>query len=406
MTLGYDVIVSFDRKGILGRMVSVLLSAQKVCLSSKNLDTWEALDCYASYWQLLGVAHLQTYTICWLAFIIESLDLIVFLRQGRTCPRKIELQSFVLCYLVSGSDIYSNYVSSYFHWFFYVFLLPDSNVLSLQLIHREISNDQWAMSGITHLGNNIYILSPSSNSIFVHQDQEPFQKLREIQTKAIKSPVDIASCQKSTCLYVTDEKSSCLWKVTPSQNDQIIKCLDGIGEPYTLSVSCDGCVLMTRCGSPSKLETYYPDTNTVGSIELPEEVDGPQHAVRTSTGNFIVSYGKRDRKIWSLMEVSASGQVIRRHDSKKTFQQLNGSYHLAVDVNDRVIVVDFYNNRVMLLDSKLNWARTLLTKDRHGIHSPKRLCFVRPNNQLIVKNRKTVDVYSFRCSKSHKWCWK
>lgn len=396
--LAYNVTVSFERKGILGRMVSVLLSAQKVCLSNKNLDTWEALDCYASYWQIT--------TCCSFTDLHDLLASIHNSISGFNCfsgtmqnvSQKIKLQSFVLCYLVSRSDLCSNYVSSYFHWFFDVFLLPDSNVLSLQLIHREISNDQWAMSGITHLGNNIYILSPSSNSIFVHQDKEPFQKLREIQTKAIKSPVDIASCQKSNCLYVTDQKSSCLWKVNASQNDQIIKCLDGIGEPYTLSVSSDGCVLMTRCGSPSKLETYYPDTDKGGSIELPEEVDEPQHAVRTSTGNFIVSYGKKDRKFWSLMEVTTSGQIVRRHDSKKTFQQLNGSYHLAIDINDRVIVVDFYNNRVMLLDSKLNWARTLLTRDRHGIHSPKRLCFVRPNNQLIVKNRKTVDIYSFRCS--------
>ena len=60
--------------------------------------------------------------------------------------------------------------------------------------------------------------------------------------------------------------------------------------------------------------------------------------------------------------------------------QLNEPQHLAVDKNGFIFVADAGNNRIVVLDSKLEWSRDL----QIDVNSPYSLCLDEQRNQLFV----------------------
>jgi hypothetical protein len=59
--------------------------------------------------------------------------------------------------------------------------------------------------------------------------------------------------------------------------------------------------------------------------------------------------------------VDANGRVLLSYGNKRgaECEQLNEPRHLAVDRNGFIFVADLYNNRIVMLDSKLKWSRDL-----------------------------------------------
>ena len=259
--------------------------------------------------------------------------------------------------------------------------------------------------GVTKLRNEIYVLcasSPSSSDVIrVFEDRIPFLLQKTIEVKEIKYPRGIGSTDKGNCLYVCDSEEKCVWKMTRETDDQhkIIKWLTTDYEPYTLSVSSDGQLLVVNLSSI--LMIYGSDAELIRSIQLPRDIENPFHAVETSIGNFIIIHewveeekresgsSGREETMWGVSELTRDGQmVIRRFISSNETQQLNNPQYLSIDSDDQVFVADTWNVRVILLDSDLKWNRILCpTKEETEetkIRRPRRLCFDDEKKQLIV----------------------
>lgn len=105
-------------------------------------------------------------------------------------------------------------------------------------------SDETEIFGMAYLNPTIYLLS--SEWIYAHE--YPNLKTRSyhgIDIREIKGPCDIAACQKEQCLYISDHKERCIWRI--QINDYVqrpIKWLTDIEEPFTLSVSSGGCLLI------------------------------------------------------------------------------------------------------------------------------------------------------------------
>ena len=152
--------------------------------------------------------------------------------------------------------------------------------------------------------NRLYVVCWQSNTILVYEDREPFAHLDNVQITRIRSPRDIAACTKANCLYITDYNRPCVWKLKPSSDYKITRWLAGIGDPWTLSVTDDGDVLVFREARPALLELYDMEANLVKRIQLPAEIESPHHAVVTSTGSFIVSHGTTDNRNQRICELT------------------------------------------------------------------------------------------------------
>lgn len=257
--------------------------------------------------------------------------------------------------------------------------------------------DEEFVVGVAKLRKEFYVLcgSVSSQSLIrVFQVTAPFRLEEKIELKTVKFPEDIVSSENSNCLYIIDTWKQCIWKlIRASEYTYTVTnwLSTDIDWSYILSMSRDGDLLIVRgCGPLSRLEIYGTDANLRLSISLPPEIEFPQHAVETSTGNFVIMHERldevegcsRSRLEWGIWEVSRNGKmVVRSFIPQVTGQQLDSPRYLLIASGDRVCVADAANGRVILLDSDLRWKRILIGDLRY---LPVRITYDEAKKQLVV----------------------
>src|SRR6218665_391892 len=283
--------------------------------------------------------------------------------------------------------------------------------------------------GVTKVRNEIYAAlesysgSYSGYVIYVFEDGHPFNLRNKIRMREIVHFFDIASCEKENCLYVSDIRTDCVWKIKieTSGRHKIFKWLTTDYPPLTLSVS--GSQLLVVNNASSKLMIYGSDAELLRSIQLPEAIVGPIHAVETSFGNFIiihkwevkemeewkesvtrspfVAVGPKAMKLFVVSELSRDGQVVvRRFIPSNEEQYLNLPSYLSLDSNDQVFVAEADNMRVILLDSELKWNRVLRTRTGETEsmkRMPLRVCYDENKRQLIFAGD---EIYVYNLSQN------
>src|SRR6218665_445597 len=105
--------------------------------------------------------------------------------------------------------------------------------------------------GVTKLRNEFYIvcqLPPSDQYVIrIFEDRTPFRRQpKDIDIKEINSIWDIRSSEQENCLYICDYNEKCVWKIIREANEEhkVVKWLIAEYRPWSLSVSCDGQLLM------------------------------------------------------------------------------------------------------------------------------------------------------------------
>ena len=176
----------------------------------------------------------------------------------------------------------------------------------------------------------------------------------------------------------------------PFDQHEIILWLTTDYAPSSLLVSSDGQLLIFNNSSPS-LMIYDSDAELIRSIPLPDNIFYPVHAVETSNGSSIIMHTEKevdeeeeiDDETYTeplergdgLARVDGKGRVLKRVVSelrrdvlmiirrfippdRKHLVSFFDNY-ISLNAIDRVFVADWPNNKVILLDSDLNWYRLL-----------------------------------------------
>ena len=80
-----------------------------------------------------------------------------------------------------------------------------------------------------------------------------------------------------------------------------------------------------------------------------------------------------------MSEVDVHGEVLR------SFVDVKWPYHLSLDSEGHVLVADYWNNRILLLNSQLQLQRVLVdTNSQVKLWNPTRLCYNELTSQLYV----------------------
>jgi len=92
----------------------------------------------------------------------------------------------------------------------------------------------------------------------------------------------------------------------------IVRWLEGVGWPWTMSLTRDASLLMVS-SQPPQLDFYSPNAEKLRSISLPEDMVNPLHAaelVMTSpdTTQYVVSHGRNDVDMHRVCIVSCETQ--------------------------------------------------------------------------------------------------
>lgn len=283
---------------------------------------------------------------------------------------------------------------------------------------------QEEVRGITKLRNRLYILClrksglasssyPICSVLNVFESKNPHTFLKKIELNEITFPTDIVSNESENALFISayvGKDRPCVGKIRQhddfKQNAILWLNLGPEFRPLSLSISPDGQLVMVSKTPSVTLRVYEPDPRICLSIGLHEDIVNPLHAVKSSTGNFIISHQiSNDESNFKFMMtisiLSRDGQnIICNFQPENKEQRFNCSlfesdFYFCIDSHDQVFVAHPENDRIVLLDSNLRWKQILIstTKETNEKNqntfslTPWKCFYDEENKQLVVLRR-------------------
>jgi len=276
---------------------------------------------------------------------------------------------------------------------------------------RLTNTEQRAVVGVTTLNNKIFVVYRKLPFIVVYMSQQPYTRLPNISVNGLKSPYDIAA--GSSCLYLSDVGSVAIWRVkaADSKVDQWLSGVRAVSvsvtseEKLVLLVGVDGQGSLAERNSTwyCEIQIYSRGAVKETVIKLSRDIVSPNCVVMTTRKTFIVSYGWPWHEMNRVCEVDMTGRMLKAFGSApgEDVGQLNTPWRLSLDDEERVIVADAFNNRVLLLNKQLMLQRVLVTwhprPDSHDARHPTRLHYDSHSGRLLVGlNDGHLDIYQLR----------
>src|SRR6218665_303295 len=125
--------------------------------------------------------------------------------------------------------------------------------------------------GVAIIQAKICLLCRSPNAIVVYENAESTKPSEELPLNDIVTPMDMASSKESNCLYITDKSTATVWRIAfPSPENKVYRWLESAAaDPFTVSITSNGRLVMVKRGPPSCLEVYHPDSQLLLHLDLP-----------------------------------------------------------------------------------------------------------------------------------------
>ena len=137
-------------------------------------------------------------------------------------------------------------------------------------------------------------------------------------------------------------------------------------------------------------------------IKLSRYITAPHCVVMTTRKTFIVSYGCEWHEMNRVCEVDMTGRMLKAFGSTPGdgVGQLNTPHSVSLDDDERIIVADGLNQRVLLLSKQLILQRVLVTwrpPSPSDAARPGRLHYDSHSGRLLVGlYNGQIDIYQLR----------
>jgi len=246
--------------------------------------------------------------------------------------------------------------------------------------------------GVTSLDNEIFLVRPKAGRDQVEvYDVITCRLQRCLTVPNIRGFTDMTSCEHYHCLYIGDDGVECVHRLD----------VDGAAtrwpvndKPAGLSVNVAHNVIVT-CYVVRKIKEFSSHGDLLRELTLPDDVINPWHTIQSRSGQFIVCHGSRmiNDPIYRVCVISADGRhIVHSHGAQRgsDIGQYYVPFHLAVDNDERVYVVDVFNRRVTLLSPTLSYKRQVVSSDQLKWR-PYRLYLDVQRRRLYVTDNESKD---------------
>lgn len=285
----------------------------------------------------------------------------------------------------------------------------DFAVLSPPALIGSIPGNSFPVTGIAVLDREVFVVNDTDPEVFVFQvgtvssshatHKRSLSLLHLLSPSLIPFPLDLDACPQNRCVYVLDAQNSQVYRLVPT--DGYLVAWWAVRNPRNLSVTSSGSVLVTEEG---KVVEYDPKGRTIRSVLPPSGFSAlrlggergasmrhPRHAVEFDGGAGLVVSDFLDDRTPHVVYVTerCKGTPSRWHGNAPPTSGADGfdePRHLAVvDVSGHVMVADRKNNRVVLLNRKLEYVRDLVKDSEvNEVRSPMRLRLDQARGHLYV----------------------
>src|SRR6218665_667963 len=240
----------------------------------------------------------------------------------------------------------------------------------------------------------INVLCGDPRRIFVYEDRAPFTWEGSLFLDWMIEPETMVASPSSDHLYVSDSGNDCIYMISREEGSYVKSkwmCDDDL---MIQSLSGDGSTILATNKYLYKVKLYSTEyASLLHSFELPidtyslEWCHRAQSVVKTSTGDFIVSCGLRKDYTKFICKFRKAGSLVECYTMRGASEELTHPIHTSLTSDDRVIVADTWNNRILLLNSDLTGYRVLLTGNCDGgVLKPVFLSYKTELKLLVVVN--------------------
>jgi len=226
--------------------------------------------------------------------------------------------------------------------------------------------------GVTSLADEVYVLREKELDQVEVYDVVNYRLQRRLTVPNGGRFADMTSCEHYRCVYIADDDVECMHRLDVQGAATQWAVND---RPLGISVNAAHNVLVTS-RYVRKIKEFSSHGDLLRELTLPDDVINPHHAIQTSNGQFILCHGGLNNKVHRVCKISADGRdIIQSHGGQRGSRsgQYNRPFHLAVDDNESVFVVDVGNRRVTLLSPTLDYERHVVSREALKWW-PNRLC--------------------------------
>lgn len=237
---------------------------------------------------------------------------------------------------------------------------------------------------VTSLDRRLFVVRyPSEQQIEVY-DTETFAPLTTIVVPHLSDDVrGLASCDTSKCLFAGDFENKSVCRVDLSSDETFSWRTDG--KPHGLSTNEAHNVLVT-CPNRNAILEYTPRGLLVRKVDLPSDIAWAWHSIQLTNGNYLVCHGLAG-SLHRVCSVDPGGRIVASYgtESGSLTGRLRIPSQLAVDKNGYVFVADSDNNRIVVLDPRLECSQDLPADTvTSGIQGPCALYLDESRGRLYV----------------------
>jgi sugar lactone lactonase YvrE len=242
------------------------------------------------------------------------------------------------------------------------------------------------VSGLTYLGDQLFVLRRCRNEVEVY-DVSTFEQRRGLKVPGLCAfPKGLAACGANNCLYVLDNMHCLVYRVGLESNNNVTNWPVAY-YPRGISMTNNHNVLLL-CREEHKLYEYTTRGDIAREIGLQPDMVYLTDAVQLPCGQFVVSHrGFRTSPSHCVSLVGMDGQVVRSYGGShgSVHQEFINPEGLAVDRNGCILVADYYNNRIVLVDSSLTRSMALPISAKEGFDGhPSKVFFDESRGRLYV----------------------
>jgi len=233
----------------------------------------------------------------------------------------------------------------------------------------------------------------------------------------------LAACEFHQCLYVSEEYTQAICKVSPVTNN-VVKQWSANGQPFGLSVNSVH-NLLVACHNSHKVQEFTTDGTIVREIDLqPSGITCPTHVVQLPDGNLGITHQGSEH---GYSVVGSDGKIVkstkgpagnaagqmkspfgfavskgRKANSWRVKDprgiaagQMNSPFGFAVSKR-KVLVVDYGNNRLLLLNSESMSFEQLPPSFNVGFNQPRCIHFDASAGVMYVGEYSGGRVFGFK----------
>jgi len=190
--------------------------------------------------------------------------------------------------------------------------------------------------------------------------------------------------------------SGTLYKI--DENGKALQLASTELQPMGVSVTEDGGSIVVIGCTPlrtvlpfvrnnNKIFIFLPNGTRVKSVDLQEDLDIPRHVIPVpggESGEYWVVHGWGSNP-GQVVRVNSRGEVLSGgYGVAKRHEKLSNPLSLHDYGHGGILVVDYKNHRVLLLDYHLELVAHVLTEEENGIRYPRHVCMDVKSGYLFV----------------------